>query len=219
MLRTDPAAPRDSAGARPGPRLTDVTHDEGDRNRAPGSPDAGGWPAGTDADVEWIRQGTTIGRDITSAIPAVFAGYATIVVPADPLDQADHEQLMLALLRAATPSQSWWLGYLDTGAGDEVLPAARRVRLYASWSYVLILAGADQADQWRDRRDWSRRGRLPELIFPRDRSWLLSTLWDDDWRCLGGPKSLIDQVVSVPGLEARRVEPGEDATPPGHTAY
>lgn len=136
-----------------------MTHDEGDRNGVPGSPDAGGCPTGT--------------------------------------------------------------GNLGTGAGDEMFPAARRVMRYAnsSWPYVLILAGAGEADQWRDRWDRSHRARLPELIFPRDRSWLLSTLRDDDWRCLGGPASLIDRVVSVPGLDAKRVEPGEGATPPGHTGY
>jgi hypothetical protein len=28
--------------------------------------------------------------------------------------------------------------------------------------------------------------------FPGDRSWLLSTLWDDDWTCTGGSSALID---------------------------
>lgn len=187
----------------------------------PGDAAADGWPVGGDTEVEWINGGTVVGRDITSAIPPVFAAYATIVVPSDPLDQAEHEQLMLSVLRQFSPDQPWWLGYLDTGAGDEMFPAVRRVRLYAkgSWAYVLVQAGPDQADQWRNRRNWSHRGRLPELVFPADRSWLLSTLWDDDWRCIGGPAELMERVGSVPGLELRLVVPGEDATPPGHTAY
>lgn len=185
-----------------------------------GDPKADGWPVGHDTDVDWISQGTVIGTEINSAIPLVFAAYATIVVPPDPEEQPEHERLVLAVLREFSPDQPWWLGYLDTGAGDEMFPGARRVHLYASgsWPYVLVLAGPDQASQWRDRRYWSSRGRLPELIFPADRSWLLSTLWDDDWRCIGGPAGLIEGVTGVPGLETRVVEPGEDATPPGHTA-
>ena len=35
------------------------------------------------------------------------------------------------------------------------------------------------------------KGVLPHLMFPADRSWLFSTLWDDDWSCLGGPAGLV----------------------------
>jgi len=56
---------------------------------------------------------------------------------------------------------------------------------------------------------------LPELMFPFDRSWLVSPLWDDDWRCVGGPAPLVDALLAHPELEARLVTPDEDATPPG----
>jgi hypothetical protein len=59
---------------------------------------------------------------------------------------------------------------------------------------------------------------MPELIFPADRSWLVSTLWDDGWTCIGGPVGLIDSFLAHPDLQAARVQPGEDATPPGHRA-
>ena len=57
------------------------------------------------------------------------------------------------------------------------------------------------------------------MIFPADRSFLVSMLWDDDWRCLGGSAALIEDIVREPAFTARRVEPGQDATPPGHTAF
>lgn len=65
-----------------------------------------------------------------------------------------------------------------------------------------------------------RFGRLPNLIFPMDRSGLVSTLWDDDWTCVGGPVALIDGFLSHSDLRARarRVRLDEDATPPGHKA-
>jgi hypothetical protein len=45
----------------------------------------------------------------------------------------------------------------------------------------------------------------------------VNTLWDDDWRCIGGPQHLIDAILTDPDLDARQVRPGEDMTPPGHT--
>jgi len=55
-------------------------------------------------------------------------------------------------------------------------------------------------------------------MFPADRAWLLSTLWDDDWSCVGGPIALVNRLVDHPDLEARPVDLSQDATPPGHQA-
>ena len=54
-------------------------------------------------------------------------------------------------------------------------------------------------------------------MFPTDRSWLVSTLWDDDWTCVGGPGDLVDDVLGDPELGPRsgRVALDHDATPPG----
>jgi hypothetical protein len=78
-------------------------------------------------------------------------------------------------------------------------------------------AGPEQAATWRQRdlpSFW--KGALPNLMFPADRSWLVSTLWDDDWTCIGGPAGLVDSFVRHPRLQARAVGLGQDATPPGH---
>jgi hypothetical protein len=55
-------------------------------------------------------------------------------------------------------------------------------------------------------------------MFPADRSWLVSALWDDDWTCIGGPAELLSRFVCHPDLDTRQVALGEDATPPGHRA-
>jgi hypothetical protein len=111
------------------------------------------------------------------------------------------------------------LGYLDTGADDIVFPDAPKVTLYAGWHYVLVEAGPEQAATWRQSGDrWFWKGALPNLMFPADRSWLVSTLWDDDWTCIGGPAELVDKFLRHPGLQARPVALGQDATPPGHQA-
>lgn len=179
---------------------------------------SGAWPLGTAADVAWIQDTTVIGVTIDSAVPPVFEAYATSVVLNQGEGRTEQVDLLLHLLGERTGDQAWWLGYLDTGADDVVFPDAPRVSLYVGWPYVLVLAGPDQALRWRqDEQSWRAPG--PDLAFPADRSWLVSWLWDDDWRCLGGPRDLVDQLVGEPLLEARRVELGEVATPPGHTAY
>ena len=58
-------------------------------------------------------------------------------------------------------------------------------------------------------------------MFPADRSWLVSTLWDDDWTCIGGPRELVDAFLNHPELQYRAREVKSlvtDSTPPGHTA-
>jgi hypothetical protein len=47
---------------------------------------------------------------------------------------------------------------------------------------------------------------------------VVSTLWDDDWTCIGGPAQLVEGFLRHPDLEVRRVALGEDATPPDHEA-
>lgn len=175
------------------------------------------WRIGTDADVAWIQNATDVGVTITSAIPPVFAAYATILVPDKDEGRTENVDLVLSLLRERSGDEPWWLGYLDTGADDVVFPDAPRVTLYSDWRYVLVQAGPDEALSWRrNLQSWRAPG--PDLVFPDDRAWLMSWLWDDDWRCLGGSSELIDRFLRQPQLEVRRVELGEDATPPGHVA-
>jgi hypothetical protein len=177
------------------------------------------WHVGGRSEVAWIE--TSVGLEITSAIPAVFEAYATLVLPesGQDADWVEHEYAVIQLLREQAGAQPWWLGYLETGGSDVVFPEARRVGIPSeNWLYVVVRAGPDQAACWREPD--GGKGRLPDLMFPVDRSWLFSTLWDDDWTCLGGSRQLIDGFLKHPVLaaRAREVKPGEDATPPGHTA-
>ena len=179
--------------------------------------DGRSWQIGTNTDVDWISTGTAIGLTVTSAIPRVFGAYATVVVPELRAGLEEHEHHVVRLLSQCSTDVDWWLGYLDTGASDVVFPDARRVRMYADWPYVLVKAGPQQALQWRAEPS-PLHCRLPDLMFPTDRSWLISALWDDDWWCLGGPAELVDAFLREPGLEAHRVDRHGDATPPGHVA-
>jgi hypothetical protein len=180
--------------------------------------DGSTWSIGTDAEVAWIAEGTSIGRTVAAAIPPVFEAYATVMVAYGD-ERICHDRAVLALLAEQSPDQRWWLGYLDTGVDDIVFPDAPKVILYTGWRYVLVEAGPEQVAAWRpsDGRAFGT-GDLPNLMFPADHSWLVSTLWDDDWSCIGGPAGLVDRFLRHPDLRARQVALGQDATPPGHEA-
>lgn len=180
--------------------------------------DGVGWQIGAPDDVAWIARGTTIGVSITSAVPPTFQSYATVVLPADPDSKDEHERRMMRVLTRSTADQPWWLGYLDTGVADVVFPDAPRVLLYANWPYVLVKAGAAQAVQWRAGVAITSKTRLPDLMFPESREWIVSVLWDDDWWCVGAARPLIGSLADDPKLKVRIVSPDEDATPPGHVA-
>jgi hypothetical protein len=192
--------------------------------------------------VRWITDGVDeLGVTVTVAIPPVFAAYATVVIPGEGEDESHvtaakhaYDAALLAVLRRHTAPQRWWLGYLETGVADVVFPDAARTTLH-SWPYVLVEAGPAEAALWRTDEPrtaerFHRAGEhrwpatrwtpwhsaLPELMFPADRSWLVSTLWDDDWTCVGGSADLVADLVRTPGLTAREVTTGEDCLPPGH---
>jgi hypothetical protein len=163
--------------------------------------DGSTWRIGTDAEVAWIEDGTSTGLAITAAIPPLFGAYATVVLPPGGEGQDRHDRAVLTLLSGQSPGQRWWLGYLDTGADDIVFPDAPTVTLYAGWHYVLVEAGPEQAATWRQHDLGSFwKGALPNLMFPADRSWLVSTLWDDDWTCIGGPARLVARFARHPDL-------------------
>jgi hypothetical protein len=175
------------------------------------------WRLGVDADVAWINDGTSPGTAVTAAIPPVFASYCTLELSRSGEDTklVAHEQAVIERLSAQTDEQPWWLGYLDTGASDVVFPYAPRATVYYGYDYVLVEAGPQQAARWRDG---GFKSALPDLMFPADRSWLLSTMWDDDWTSIGGSEQLVSSFLSDAELrsKARRVALGQDVTPPGH---
>jgi hypothetical protein len=185
------------------------------------------WAVGDQTEVDWINEGTGDGGpQITTAIPAGYEAYATLTdagetdLPRDIDLERRQDLAFVGVLRRHSVEMAWWIGYLDTGVSDIVFWDAPQVKVYWGWRYVLVLAGPDQAARWRPAPggdpNW-KSTELPELMFPEDRSWLVSFLWDDDWACIGGSQALISDLVRDPVLavNARRVDTQQDATPPG----
>ena len=178
------------------------------------------WRLGSDGDVAWIKDATSRGgATITVAVPPGFDSYCTLELPQtnEDAERLRHEQAVIEVLTGHTSKQPWWLGYLDTGASDVVFPYAPRTTLYSGYGYVLVLAGPQQAAGWRQEGfSWT----LPELMFPADCSWLVSTMWDDSWSSIGGSTQLIKRFLSDPvlGPRTRPVTLQQDPTPPGHEA-
>lgn len=175
--------------------------------------DGRAWRIGRDAEIAWINENTTGGMAITCAIPPMFDAYATVQLPVTPNGGGwvwneppdHHDASLVSVLSEQTAEQPWWLGYLETGiAAETIFYDVPKVRLYG-WEYVLIEAGPKQAGRWR--APWGRwNGVLPDLMFPADRSWLASILWDDYYTCIGGPKALVEAFLAHPELRHRAIE-------------
>ena len=174
------------------------------------------WRVGRAAEIAWLA-GRPAGRSLVTSMPLVFEAYATLYVPWDEVPVKAHERAVVTTLAAHSAPQPWWLGYLDTGAHDIVVPEARRVSLYSpDWEYVLVEGGPSEALRWRFGHMRDAEGHLPDLFFPFDRSWFVTALWDDAFACVGGSRAVIDALAAEPLAGLRRVSPAdEDVTPPG----
>lgn len=166
--------------------------------------------------TDWLTDGTVQSRTVVGLVPRRYAAYATVLVPDGDAARTRADAALVEALLAHPPAPPWHLGYLDTGAADVVEPGAPRVSVYGGWTYVLLEGGPEQALGARRNADatpW--HSALPELVFPRDRSWLVATPWDDPWRLVGGPATLVEALVRSPDLDAQEVGPDEELTPPG----
>jgi hypothetical protein len=175
--------------------------------------DGRSWRIGTAADVAWIERAVDFSTPALTQVPPGFAAYCRLELPdlryARPDEaaaaQAAHDEAVVDVLRAASGSHSWWLGYLEYGTGvDLVFDDAPRASLFG-WDFVLVQAGPEQALRWRSHstRPTAWKGDLPDLIFPTDRAWMLFTSWDDFWSAIGGSEDLIGSFERDPRLGPR----------------
>lgn len=138
-----------------------------------------------DQDVAWIRRDTAVSGTIRSAIPGGFDAYGL-------LDISEERPTEDALLQAVAPENSMELiaGWIDRGPyppqpGDEHF-------LYSSWRYRFRQVSAASLQGLPTEGD----GGFPDLLFPPDRSWLISLLWDDSWRSVGASNAVASRITS-----------------------
>jgi hypothetical protein len=156
------------------------------------SRDGKDWQVGDDQTVSWIRSNTVGGGRITAAIPPIYPRYATLMPSAGTAPEVFERECVEAL-EGCTPSQPWWLGFLHTGAFPSPFPDAQEVELNYNWEYLFVRARPPQALNWRRGNIRSGLdGLIPEIIYPEDRSWLLSGMWDDAFICLGCDESVLN---------------------------
>jgi hypothetical protein len=104
--------------------------------------------------------------------------------------------------RTATPGRCWfavWEGFGDVMAPSDIprleLPGRR---------YYLTRGRVDDATRSFSGRDSPGPYRPPNLWWPDDRSWFVSTEVDFCWTYVGGTTPSIDAVLADPALEALR---------------
>jgi hypothetical protein len=156
-------------------------------------------PTGFDDDLAWIRRDSRLGPTIRSAIPSGFDVYAV-------LDLVD-ERADAALLAVLAPNGTdllvaGWIVKSEPASGDEHL-------LYANWPYRLRRATAAEL-----RAAVAGEDGFPDLLFPRDHAWIVSTLWDDAWRSIGADApTALELERALPAMD--RVDPDADLATTG----
>ncbi|MDO5745885.1 MAG: hypothetical protein Q4P23_15630, partial [Micrococcaceae bacterium] len=90
------------------------------------------------------------------------------------------------------------------GAGVRNAPMLELGSGYRSF-YLFCGDGQDLASPLWARTSLGEQRQAPNLAWPRDRSWLMSTELYEDSTIVGGSRGLIDALLGCPGLEAYEV--------------
>ena len=138
-----------------------------------------------DHDVNWIRQESALAETLTYAIPDRYEAYGVLDLPREigPVEDG----LLDAL--TARPTGLLIAGWIDRGpwppsTGDEHV-------LYTGWRYRLRRVAESELRGLPTEGE----GSFPDLLFPQDRSWLVSLLWDDSWRSIGASQAIATRLT------------------------
>jgi hypothetical protein len=137
-----------------------------------------------DQEVAWLRQESTVFGTLRYAIPGGFEAYGALDLPRN---ISPIEEPLLDTL-ASDESEPLIAGWIDRGPwppppGDEHV-------LYSGWRYRLRRVAPSEVAGLPTEGE----GSFPDLLFPPDRTWLVSLLWDDAWRSIGASQIVADQL-------------------------
>ncbi|MFJ2620537.1 hypothetical protein [Glutamicibacter sp. NPDC087344] len=110
----------------------------------------------------------------------------------DEQNAAAYAEALAEAQKPAFSAEQLGDGPLDLGGG------------YRNYHLVQADAGFLSDPLWAKTAAGEQRQR-PALVFPADRSWMLSTEPYDDCTLIGGPAALIESILKDPGLEAIEV--------------
>jgi len=155
-------------------------------------------------ELDWIRIGTSLGMSIRSAVPGGFDVFGLLDI--DDGARPTEDALLNALETSeGEPLVAGWIlrNSLVTETGDEHL-------LYANWRYRLRRVTRSDLT---GRPSTGVNG-FPDLLFPSDHRWIVSTLWDDSWRSIGlSTDRALEVERALPTFE--RIHPDADISTTG----
>jgi hypothetical protein len=131
------------------------------------------------ADVSWITSDRAAGGTLRYALPADFEVYGVLDLTGE--DDATEDMLLNALVTDL--SHTLIAGWIDRGPWPP--PPGDEHHLYYNWSYRFRRVAASDLQGLPPEGE----GSFPDLLFPQDRSWLVSLLWDDSWRSIGASRT------------------------------
>jgi hypothetical protein len=106
--------------------------------------------------------------------------------------------------------RTWALGaekdvaWINNGVSPGLSITASIPPVFAAYATLVFPLGLESSrDRMRPAEDRFDDALLPELMFPADRSWLVSSLWDDAWAGVGGSVELISALLIEPELRPR----------------
>ncbi len=123
--------------------------------------------------------------------------------------------------RVDLPNRSYLLHTGPVFAALVVPP--QQLGAHARFTPVGHSAPAPAARQDRERREEAERvpalpwSQGPALWWPQDRAWVVATEIDFGWTYVGASEQVVQRLLTHPGLEAWRAQPGDPFTADGDT--
>lgn len=143
-------------------------------------------------EVNWLREGNGPAGTLSYALPGRFDVYGAIDLP----DEISPTEDTLLSALAPNPAAALLAGWIDRGPwppphGDEFV-------LYWGWRYRFRWVLPAELQGLPSEGEDS----FPDLLFPPDRSWLVSLLWDDSWRSVGASEPVARRIEQrLPAFE------------------
>ncbi len=152
-----------------------------------------------DADADWWTR-VCLG-------PPGFEAYARLQLVDDVDGELDLSTATTSALRRILPRhtstpETFFGQWTGSGWDPPIRPGRLKAALFGQLApdvnaevrdYWLFVGDLDDLAPWDD---------IPHLIWPADHAWFVAADVDPDWIGVGGTRTLIDEILASPGLDA-----------------